>query len=123
MLDILYEIHQNSKIGMATSQASAGLRQAERAKEHAGSLEERIDKMALLNLALWTILKEKLNVTDHELAERVQELDLLDGKLDGRIQGTPIDCPDCERPVHQRHRRCLYCGLELQQNGFESVVR
>ena len=123
MLDILYEIHQSSKIGVANSQSAAGMRQAERAGQRAADLEERLDKMALLNLALWTLLKEKLNLSEAELAARVQELDLMDGKLDGRIQGTPVDCPDCERPVHQRHCRCLYYGFDMPHSGFEAVVR
>ncbi|MBW3637430.1 MAG: hypothetical protein KY445_13360 [Armatimonadetes bacterium] len=123
MLDILYDIHQNSKIGEADAKASAGLRQAERTGERVADLEERLDKMALLNLALWGLLQEKLGVTDEELMRRVEELDLRDGQLDGRIARAPIDCPDCHRPLHQRHRRCLYCGFELRQNGFEAVTR
>jgi hypothetical protein len=123
MFDILYDLHQNGKIGEASAKANAGLRQAERAGDRVGDVEERLDKMALLNLALWTLLREKLGVTDEELAKRVEELDLRDGKLDGRVQGTPIDCPDCARPLHQRHRRCLYCGFSLPHSGFEAVAR
>lgn len=123
MLDILYDIHQNRKIGQVDAKAAATLRQTERVADRVADLEERLDKMSLLNLALWSILKEKLGVTDAELTKRVEELDLQDGKLDGRIQSTPVDCPTCQRPLHQRHRRCLYCGFEMEQNGFESVTR
>jgi hypothetical protein len=123
MLDILYDIHQNGKINEANARANASLHQAERAGDRVGDVEERLDKMALLNLALWSLLKEKLGVTDAELTQRVEELDLKDGKLDGRIQSAPISCPDCQRTLHQRHRRCLYCGFALEQNGFESVIR
>jgi len=124
MLDILYDIHQNTKINEAKAQAQAGVRQAERVGERLEDVQERLDKMALLNLALWSLLKEKLDVTDAELEARVQELDLQDGKLDGRISSKPVDCPDCNRPLHQRHRRCLYCGFQLQAgSGFEAVAR
>ena len=123
MFDILYDIHQNSKIGEANARATAGMMQAERAGDRVAELEERVDKMALLNLALWTLLKEKLNATDEELTLRVQQLDLMDGKLDGRIKGTPVDCPDCQRTLHQKHRKCLYCGFTLEQSGFEAVTR
>ncbi len=123
MLDILYDIHQNTKISEANAKAQAGIRQAERVGDRLEDVQERLDKMALLNLALWTLLKEKLGVTDAELEARVQELDLQDGKLDGRVGGKPVDCPDCHRPLHQRHRRCLYCGFQLQSSGFEAVAR
>lgn len=123
MFDILYDLHQNGKIGEASSKANASLRQAERAGDRVADVEERLDKMALLNLALWTLLRDKLGVTDEELAKRVEELDLRDGQLNGRVQSAPVDCPDCQRPLHQRHRRCLYCGFALSQSGFESVAR
>ncbi|RYG66729.1 hypothetical protein EON80_14885 [bacterium] len=123
MLNILYGLQQNQKISSAEGKASAGLRQAERAGERVADLEERVDKMALLNLALWSLLEEKLGLTEAELAQRVQEIDLLDGQLDGKVQGKPLDCNDCGRTLHQKHRRCLYCGFELKTSGFESVAR
>jgi hypothetical protein len=124
MLDILYDIHQTRKIGDAEAKASASMRQAERAGDRVAELEERVDRMALLNLALWSILKEKLGLTDDEITQRVETLDLQDGKLDGKISGTPIDCQDCGRTLHQRHRKCLYCGFEMEKkSGFESVTR
>jgi hypothetical protein len=123
MLNILYDLHQNAKIGEANAKARAGLRQADRVSDRVDDLEERLDRMALLNLALWSILKEKLDVTDDELEARVQELDIQDGKADGRSQSKIIDCPDCQCPIQQRHRRCLYCGFQLHYSGFDSIVR
>lgn len=124
MLDILYDIHQNGRIAGAEASAEQAAHKAERIAQNIEEMEERIDKLALVNYALWSLLEERLGVTEDELVARVQDLDLKDGKLDGRVQGGVINCPDCQRPLSQRHRKCLYCGFELQSgNAFGGVVR
>src|SRR5215467_318797 len=67
------------------SQANQASRAAQDAQLEIKSLRDRLDRMALLSLAMWTLAREKLGITDQELADRVQELDLSDGVLDGKI--------------------------------------
>ena len=124
MFGLLYDIHQNSRIADAQAAAGQSQSKAERAEQRIEALEERVDKLSLLSYALWSLLEEKVEVTEAELMARVQELDLKDGKLDGRVASGIINCPHCDRPLSQRHRKCMYCGYELQGgDGFESVVR
>lgn len=124
MFDLLRDIHQNGRIADVKATAEYTAYQAERAAGKIEDVEERLDKLALLNYALWSLLKERLGVSEAELLERVQELDLRDGKLDGRINGVVINCDDCQRPLSRRHRKCLYCGFELKvDDAFGDVVR
>ena len=78
-------------------------------------LEARVDKLTLICMALWTLLKDATNLTDEQLAQRVKEIDLSDGRLDGKISHTVHNCPKCNRVLSQKHKRCLYCGYELPQ--------
>jgi hypothetical protein len=124
MFEMFYEMHQNSRIAGAESAADQSTHKAERVSQNLSDLEERIDKLSLLNYALWSLLQERVGLTEAELIARVEELDLKDGKRDGRITGGIVNCPDCNRPLSQRHRKCLYCGYALQEgNAFGSVVR
>lgn len=123
MFDILYNLHQNTRIAGAEAKAGAGLRQVERAGDRIAELEDRLDRLSLLNLALWTLLKEKTGLSESELAARVEEIDMRDGRLDGKVAGGVVNCPDCERPLAKRHRRCLYCGFQVENDGFEQIVR
>lgn len=124
MFDLLYDLHQNARIAGAEAAADQSTHKAERAAERIEDVQERIDKLSLLNYALWSLLQERIGVTEAELLARVQELDMKDGKLDGRVSSGIINCKDCNRPLSQRHRKCLYCGYELQaDNAFGSVVR
>lgn len=124
MLGILYDLHQNSRIADAETSAGQSKSKTERVAQNVHELEARIDKLSLLNYALWSLLEEKVGLTEAELVARVQELDLKDGQLDGRIASGVIKCPHCDRALSKRHLKCLYCGYELHGgDGFESVVR
>lgn len=99
-----------------------GQQQAERTNNQIRDLERRVDNLALLNLALWTLLQERTGITEEELEARVQELDLRDGKLDGKIEMAPVECPNCQRPLSRRHLRCMYCDFQLPMDNFEKAT-
>jgi ribosomal protein S27AE len=84
------------------------------AKLNISELEDRVDRLSLLSMALWTLLREQLNLTDEQLAQRVQDIDLSDGKLDGRISTASSKCEKCGRMLSARHVKCIYCGRVKQ---------
>jgi len=85
---------------------------AERAAKDIQQLQAELDRLTLSCAALWSLLKEHGH-TDEELLARMQELDLRDGKLDGRIAPDAIACDGCGRKTKAGRRTCLYCGKEL----------
>ncbi|MEI7833829.1 MAG: hypothetical protein WCJ56_11620 [bacterium] len=92
---------------------SAEEAQAARLQRDINYYEQAIDRMTLLNMAMWSILKEKLGVTDEELLKRVEEIDLSDGRLDGKVHVQVSTCPQCNRQMSCKHQRCLYCGYTI----------
>ena len=74
-----------------------------------------VEKLFMLTEALWTILKEKHGYTDEELMGRVNEIDLRDGKLDGKVTTEKVqpDCTHCGRKIIGKRPVCLYCGAEV----------
>lgn len=73
-------------------------------------LEHQIERMMLLNQALWELIRARLQVTEQDLEKRVREIDLRDGVQDGRMTTTAMQCPACSRISSSRHWKCLYCG-------------
>jgi hypothetical protein len=69
----------------AAAEARQGKTAARNVKEELTYLEDRVDQLILLNAALWSLLEERLGLTEQELADRVQEIDLTDGTADGKI--------------------------------------
>ena len=103
---------------------AAGLAEAEaqRARGTAEHVEDRMDRLVLVNMALWSLIQEKTGLTEQNLMDRVQQVDLADGQLDGKARKPLAKCPDCDRVMSPRHKRCLYCGAErLDYSAFDSA--
>ena len=91
---------------------------ADRARAKADAVETRLDRALLTMHAMWTLLHDRLGVTDEELAQRVVDLDLSDGILDGKVRRPPLECGSCHRTIPSRFPRCLYCGAEVTLDPF-----
>ena len=102
---------------VAASQARAT---AHEAKNEVEELRWDVERLTLITEALWRIVKEKLNCTDGELVQRIHEIDLEDGTLDGRKAPTPArECPHCQRKLAKHRPRCIYCGKPVEFLPFE----
>ena len=86
-----------------------------------GLLRGEIERLMMITEALWVILKEELNYDDAALIERIRQIDLRDGKLDGRVstKTRPQQCAKCNRPVSKRRPVCPYCGAPVAKLPFE----
>ena len=83
----------------------------------------RLDTLTLACTALWTLLRDRTDLTEEDLLNRIRELDLADGQADGKIGKKLRRCPKCDRVMSPRHRRCLYCGAEnLEYEAFDGAV-
>jgi len=108
----------------AAEEAAAAIdrEHAERAARQVHEYEERLDRLALVCMALWSLLKEQTNLTEEDLLERVRQIDLTDGKEDGKAKRQIAKCPQCGRTMSPRHGRCLYCGArDLDHSAFDAV--
>ena len=82
-------------------------------------LQAEIERLLMITEALWNILKEKNGLEDQELLKCLVEIDMRDGRLDGRVASTPPEpCPKCQRIVAKGSVRCMYCGEPLLMNPF-----
>jgi hypothetical protein len=87
------------------------------------ALNERVDKLSLVCLAMWSLLQDKTGLSEEELMERVRLIDLADGVPDGKVTRTVRRCVQCGRTMSPRHRKCLYCGAEeLKESAFDDIT-
>ena len=83
---------------------------------------KHLDKLGLICQAMWTLIKDKTDLTDEDLMKMVTELDLKDGKLDGKYTKPPVDCPNCSAKICKKFNRCLFCGEEYTEgSAFDTV--
>ena len=86
-------------------------------------LEDRLDRLTLVCMALWELLKERGELTEEDLATKVREIDLRDGVADGKITKQIKHCPRCDRVMSPRHQKCMYCGaVDLQTTPFDAAL-
>lgn len=103
----------------ASTEASAASNRAAKASDEITFLRADVEKLMMISEALWDILKEKHGYTDAELVRRVEQVDLKDGRLDGKVaKSPPKKCPSCNRTVIGRRSECLWCGQRLVSAPF-----
>jgi hypothetical protein len=110
----------SSGIESAHAEVSRGeaRRRARSAHTKSREVEDRLDRAMLACEAMWTLLQDKLGLTEEMLLERITQLDLSDGKLDGKVVRPVAPCPHCKRPNSARFIHCVYCGQALPRAPF-----
>lgn len=98
--------------GLAASQAAAASSSAGAARRGVKHLEDRHERLALICMAMWSLIQDKTGLTEEDLLERVHVLDMMDGVADGKATKSVSKCPKCARTMNARHQRCLYCGAQ-----------
>lgn len=104
----------------ASMEARAAQRSAGEAQAGLAEVEAHCDRAMLICEALFTILRDKLGVTEEELIQRVNDIDLSDGQLDGKAKkSSAVTCPKCDRTISKRFPRCMYCGQPIMHDPFQ----
>jgi len=103
--------------------ARAAMSKAREAEEVTSDVDRRLDKLILISMAVWSLLSEKMHLTEEDLMERVKTIDLMDGKADGKLKRELAQCSKCGRVMNPRHMKCIYCGADrVHLTVFEDVI-
>lgn len=120
---LLWGLHQSRQASTAQSEAARATSRAASADRNVEALIDRLDKLTLVNMAVWSLVREQLELTEEQLAERVREIDLADGVEDGKVTLQVAKCPKCGRVMSPRHKKCLYCGAaKLNITAFDQTM-
>jgi ribosomal protein S27AE len=123
-MDILWDLYQQRQIYSAEQSASDANRKATDVQQRVHELEDSVDRLVLINTAMWELLKNRLGLSEQELLKQIETVDLRDGVADGRItRAHAVTCPKCGRSISTKHRRCLYCGAKDVTSGAFTSVR
>ena len=99
-----------------------GSKKSGRVPDSAPSAEELCNRLVLLTRAMWELMSSRLNISEQELLDKVTEIDLRDGKLDGKMEAKTACCGACGRHLSQRHATCIYCGAPIAaSSAFDPV--
>lgn len=110
--------HSHAAGSVARADARDAQRSARDSAMRVDELEARCDRALLVCEALWTVLRDKLNVSEEELVNTVNDIDLSDGVLNGKVRRDAAECAKCGRRVSRRFTKCMYCGHTLSSDPF-----
>jgi hypothetical protein len=80
--------------GRASSAAQQAQSDAREARNEVDYIKHDIERLLMITEALWMILKRQHGYQDNELTKLIAEIDLRDGRLDGRVaKDEPRHCP------------------------------
>ena len=113
MLDAVWSAYEQTQDEARAAGAAFAGEEAARARREYLRLESKIDALALVCQALWELVREKTDLTEKDIEEKMREIDLRDGRRDAKIDGGRTECPACHRIAHTRQRACMYCGTEI----------
>ena len=83
-------------------------------------LKQNVERLLLITEALWTFIKENHPYEDEELFKEMINIDMKDGKLDGKVSPEgPKKCPHCDHILLRRKPFCVYCGKTVIRDAFE----
>ena len=114
-------LYSHAATQAAQDDASAAKASVREVGTEVEKLQNDVSRLLLITEALWTLLKKQHGYSDEDLSTLVQEIDLRDGRLDGKTaKASPASCPKCGRVNSNKHSACIYCGSPLPVQLFAS---
>ncbi len=88
---------------------------ANRATSETMQLRREVNRLLMINEALWEIIRDREGLKDEDLIKKIDEIDLRDGVLNGRrAKQAPADCDNCGRTLPKRQPVCINCGTDAE---------
>ena len=115
-MGMIWELGQSRKIRQAEATAAQGAAQAGALEAQVRRLEGRVDKLAVVCEALWSLLAERTELSEDDLLARVEQLAADKTGPDGKPKNR-AKCPKCGREVVPQNNRCFYCGAAVSSPG------
>lgn len=109
----IWDWFQQRQIKESQDQASGAQLRAHRALSQVEELERRLETLSLLCRALVEELGTVTEITEDQLKARMLEIDLRDGKEDGKYTPPSVICRGCGRKVAPRRGACMWCGAKI----------
>jgi hypothetical protein len=121
VIDIIWDLYQSHRIQQLDGRISdvqVSRSHDQVARDTAFSLEEKMDRLALICCALFELMQTSAGITEEQFRKKILEIDLRDGQADGRVTPRAKKCPKCAATMSPQFGRCLFCGHKDDSPGM-----
>ena len=115
MKEFILDFIRGPIVAQLDSHIRTSSKDANSADISAREAQSRINRLALICEAFFELAHEKLGISEEDLARKVHEIDLRDGKLDGKRRPELQRCAGCDRTIGSGRTSCLVAG------SFENI--
>lgn len=115
-MSFIWEFYQHGKVIGASADAKQALTKTYESSANTSSIERKLERVVLLNQAIWSLVKLQTNLTESDLMQEIKRLDMLDGQLDGKIAETK-KCSKCSTILAASATSCYQCGAQTNVNS------
>ena len=113
IFNYLFDAHQHSRIRRTQQEATNARHRSESVKIDINRLQRDHEKLKLITIALWELLKKQSGLTDQQLKAYIEDVDARDGRRDGRATiSTRHTCEQCSHSIPASSLVCAYCGAK-----------
>jgi hypothetical protein len=97
----------------SVERATDALQASKDARKEISQLRGRVEHLKHVTRAMWSILSERVGVTQAELSAEVEKLEAAE-----REPAVAEKCVKCSRTLQQGSGFCIYCGAEVQKKDL-----
>jgi hypothetical protein len=109
--------HLDTNTSILARKASADARQV---ATELDLTKAHLERLMMICEALWTIIKKQHDLEDKDLMDYVAQVDMQDGKLDGKVaKQAPPKCQECGRTSSRQSMICIFCGTLVERGPFD----
>jgi hypothetical protein len=119
-MNLFWELFQNARTNRAQAAADHAQAKGYDTERRIKQLEAEVDSLTLIAMAMWELFGKSNGLFMKDLEAKMQEIDLRDGKLDGKLSFGSTLCTGCGRKLDERRKTCIYCGAILNKGTNEA---
>ena len=105
---------------VAAMEAQSAREVARRSEVSSDKSKKNLEHLYWVVHAMWELLGERAGLTDADLEDRIREIDLRDGRIDGQdATETAIqECRNCGKAIPAGQVKCQWCGAPTGCGAF-----
>ena len=104
MFNLLYDLHQDSRISQSEGDARAAKAKSDDAVREVRQLRDKVHQLTMVTEALWRIVKTSHKLDDSHLEGLIAEIK---NEQAQQQAAPPQTCPNCGRNVSKRANKCM----------------
>jgi rRNA maturation endonuclease Nob1 len=114
---MLWDLLQQSQINRSRQSADTADFKASVAQANIEQLETQVQTLSLACQAMWELLGKSYGVSEIDLLNKMTEIDLRDGVMDGKLSlKAATKCHDCGKEIKKVRSNCYWCGAKLMSS-------